>query len=155
MTLPAVVTRQLAEYECRRRDPAAVQAALAELGTPVPADFREFYETYEGDFGSTQTGYVLRELCEPGTSDDPPWMRESIVSDTRVVRKRFDWPERFLVLSDMVAHAVLVLDASTGRVYDVDFEGGDQELLRGTLEPRWASFSEFLEFFFSDAPARR
>ncbi len=42
MPLPDVVTRKLADDMYRRRDRAAVQRALAELGTPVPADFREF-----------------------------------------------------------------------------------------------------------------
>jgi hypothetical protein len=61
----------------------------------------------------------------------------------------FGWPNRFLVLSDFL-ESVLVLDASTGRVFNVDFEGGDQELLRGTLEPMYPSFSDFLAFYFSD-----
>jgi hypothetical protein len=39
---------------------------------------------------------------------------------------------------------------STDAVYDVDFEGSDQDLVAGTLKPRRPSFREFLEDDFAD-----
>jgi cell wall assembly regulator SMI1 len=143
MALPAVVTRTLTRDVSGRPGAEVAHRAFADLGTPLPADFREFYEAHEGGFGSRRTGFELYALCERS---------ERIVNDTRIAREVHSWPARFLVLTQLLGNGVLVLDASTGRVYDVDFEGSDQELLRGTLEPRWGSFSEFLDFYFSDPP---
>jgi hypothetical protein len=52
------------------------------------------------------------------------------------------------VLTDLLANAVLVLDAEEGHVLNVDFEGGDEELIAGALEPSWDSFLRFLEDYF-------
>jgi hypothetical protein len=39
-------------------------------------------------------------------------------------------------------------EGDTDRVYNVDFEGGDQDFAAGRLEPRWKSFAEFLSWYF-------
>ena len=125
--------------ENRRTDPGPVGPAIFELGVAVPASFREFYEMYEGSFGNERTGFELMDLCEPSPS---------IVTMTQECREIHGWPPQFLVLSDDVGNAVLVLDASRDLVFNVDFEGGDEMLVQGTLEPQWPSFAAFLEDYF-------
>jgi hypothetical protein len=138
-TIPSSVHLALHDPVFRRTDGASVSAALASLGTPVPETFREFYETYEGPFGSRRTGFELADLCE-----SPP----TIVTLTKACRDTFGWPAHFLVLTDLLGNAVLVLDAERDLVFNVDFEGGEEELLAGTLAPRWPSFAAFLEEYF-------
>lgn len=40
----------------------------------------------------------------------------------------------------MSANAVLVLETLTDKVYIVNFEGGDEMLLKGELKETWSSF---------------
>ena len=52
-----------------------------------------------------------------------------------------------MVLSEMSANAVLVLDTVTDNI--VNFEGGDELLLRGELKETWSSFFDFLKAYFN------
>lgn len=54
-----------------------------------------------------------------------------------------------LVLSEMSANAVLVLDTVTDKVYIVNFEGGDELLFKGELKETWSSFFDFLKAYFN------
>ncbi|MFX3628852.1 MAG: hypothetical protein ACE3JR_05815 [Ectobacillus sp.] len=42
-------------------------------------------------------------------------------------------------------NAVLVLDTVTDKVYIVNFEGGDELLLKGELKETWSSFFDFIQ----------
>lgn len=136
--LPAAVEVALQDPIYRRADRAAVSDALRRIGTAVPATFREFYETYSGPFGA-ERGYELMDLCE---------IEPTLVTLTEEYRHEFGWPPRYLVLSNEVGGAVLVLDAERDEVFNVDFEGGDELLLAGELPPEWPSFAAFLEEYF-------
>ncbi len=70
-----------------------------------------------------------------------------------MVRSKFGWPERYVVLTSFLGGGVMVYDVLTEQVYDVDFEGGDALLKDGGLESRYSSFLEFLRFFFGEASA--
>ena len=112
-----------------------------ELGVAPDGTFAAFYELYEGPFGSTKTGFCLLDVETP----DP---LGSILESTRVVRKQFGWPARFLVLTDMLGHAVYVYDAAADKVFNVDFEGGDEALVSGGLAAEFDSFEQFLGWYF-------
>jgi hypothetical protein len=116
-----------------------VGSALGVLGVSVPEAFRSFYEQHGGPFGSRNTGFILLDLY-----DGEP----NIISQTLSCRELYGWPAKFIVLTDLLANAVLVLDAEEGHVLNVDFEGGDEELIAGALEPSWDSFLRFLEDYF-------
>ncbi len=60
-----------------------------------------------------------------------------------------DFLKKYLVLSEMSANAILVLDSVTDKVYSVNFEGGDELLLSGELEETWPTFYEFLKEYFN------
>lgn len=49
----------------------------------------------------------------------------------------------------MSANAVLVLDTVSDKVYIVNFEGGDNLLLKGELKETWSTFFEFLKDYFN------
>jgi len=124
-----------------RPDPRVTDESIARLGVTPGAAFAEFYHDYEGAFGSDFTGYILSDVVRGDET--------SIVGATEYFRENeTGWIYEHLVISDMCAHAVLVYDCITDRVYNVDFEGGSDRLKEGTLEPQWSSFEDFLDFYF-------
>lgn len=58
------------------------------------------------------------------------------------------FPKKYLVLTEMEANEVIVLNSLNDKVYRVDFEGGDEKLLNEDLEEDWESFEEFLVTYF-------
>ena len=119
-----------------RDEPEAADGSLLLLGVSPDSLFFEFYHTYEGPFGSDFIGYILSEVLN------------GIAPDTNYFRENQGFLFQHLVISDMCAYAVLVYDCITDRVYNVDFEGGVERLIAGTLEPQWPSFEAFLDFYF-------
>lgn len=67
----------------------------------------------------------------------------TIESYTMISRKEHEFPKQYLVLSEMSANAVLVLDTNTDGVYKVNFEGGDELLKKGELKETWSTFYDF------------
>ena len=121
-------------------------AGLDRLGVSKDSQLGSFFLRYAGPLASPNTGFELLDLVgEKG--------RHSVESSTSLVRSRFGWPDRYLVLTNFVAGGVMVYDISTEQVYDLDFEGGDALLKDGLLAARYHSFVEFLRFFFGDASA--
>ncbi|HQQ76773.1 MAG TPA: SMI1/KNR4 family protein [Thermoanaerobaculia bacterium] len=123
----------------QRADDFPAAEASSRLGVPLPEAFTEFFRSYVGPFGSKSSGFELLDICEG---------HPTIVSSTIECRGRFGWPERLVVLTDLLGNSVLVLDGATGAVYNVDFEGGERLIVEGRLPPSWNSFEAFLEDFF-------
>lgn len=137
--LPDRVRRRLADPIYQRKETLVAREALLALGVSVPELFRAFYEQYEGPFGSEKVAFSLLDLC----ADSP-----NIAQATATCRENYGWPPHFLVLTEPLGNAVLVLDARDDQVFNVDFEGGDGLLLEGELAPAWKSFAEFLCYYF-------
>jgi len=125
-------------YVCK--EPRDIAPVLAVLGCRSSPAFRYFYEHYSGGFSSEVTSYELLDLVDDTTN---------IQTQTQAVREVHGWPSRYLVLSDYLANAVLVYDCETDAVFNVDFEGSDQELIKGKLQPDWKSFEDFLAYYFA------
>jgi hypothetical protein len=135
--------RVLGDTRYRREDPKIVEEAAASLGASLPKPLLDFYKRFRGPLGSNLIGYQLLDLVE----ENP-----SVLSLTNECRTQFSFPAEWIVISDLNAGALLVLDCRSNRVYDVDFEGGIELLKEGALEPRWTSIEGFLiEFFQMDA----
>lgn len=139
MSLPPSVASSLSDSVFHRQDVTGVEAALLALGSGNVAAFHEFYLRYEGPFGSKSSGFELLDLCVGNPC---------VVSMTKECRVQFGFPNSSLVLSELLGGAILVFDSVLDKVYNVDFEGSERELVSGTLEPRWHSFYEFLESYF-------
>jgi hypothetical protein len=120
---------------------AAVHDAIVALGIAVPAEFSKLYLSFHGSFWSRSLGWVLLDVV-----DD----HETVGSLTQACREVHGFSRNLLAISEYSANSLLVLDASANKVYHVDFEGGVELLLGGTLPPQWESFAEFLEDFFSE-----
>ena len=58
------------------------------------------------------------------------------------------FPKQYLVLTEMAANEVIVLDTINDKVYRFDFEGGDEALRNEQLEETWENFEDFLTTYF-------
>lgn len=137
--LPGSVASALTDPLYRRQDYSAVDRAIEALCAHGPGTFQEFYRSYEGPFWSTHTGFELLDLCVGSPN---------IVDVTTVCRRKFGWPGPLLVLTEPLGGGVLVLNPASDVVFNVDFEGGDRDLLSGTLAPSFKSFYDFLDYYF-------
>ena len=138
--IPDAVKSYLSDPLFLRVHNKGVDDALGYLEAHPDSDFARFYKCFSGPFASGKLGYELLDLLEQSTN---------IVSQTNSCRELFDFPKNFFVLTDLVGNSVLVYEAIDNKVYDVDFEGGDELLMSGNLKPVCESFSDFLSFFFS------
>ena len=139
--IPTNVLKNLSSTEYARRHMEVVSEALHKLGVEHQL-FRLFMERFEGPFWNVASGYELLDLIEGNPS---------VVSSTFECRAEFRFPTHYLVLTALSANQILILDSLLDCVYEVDFEGGDQLLAEGILEPRWRSYSSFLSEYFGTA----
>lgn len=121
----------LAEETYERQNKGEVQDAIKRLGVTVSETFFEFYDKYTGPFWEESVPFELLDIVE-----DTP----TIESYTMITRKEHGFPQQYLVVSEMSANAVLVLDTNTDRVYKVNFEGEDELLKKGELKETWSTF---------------
>ncbi|MGG3928305.1 SMI1/KNR4 family protein [Metabacillus fastidiosus] len=137
--LPDELHTALKEDIYKRENRDDVYSVLARLNVTASPTFVEFYKKYSGSFWGNSVPYELLDLCED---------INNIESYTEICRKEHCFPDIFLVLSELSAGAALVLDSVTDKVYEVDFEGGNESLLNGSLKACWPSFYEFLKDYF-------
>lgn len=102
--------------------------------------FQEFYTQYAGSFWEEHVPFELLDIADE---------ENNIESYTLISKKEHGFQKQYLVLSEMSANAVLVLDTVTDKVYIVNFEGGDELLLKGELKETWSSFFDFLKAYFN------
>lgn len=122
-----------------RRDRRAVERALAELALEAETDFAQFYLEYQGPFIGRRSTPDLDELVDFGSS---------IMSTLDYFNERYDLGRQFVPLVSDESEGSFLYDVRTGRVYD--FRLAEYEQFKsGRVEPRWASFGEFLDWFFA------
>ncbi len=124
---------ELAAYE--RESPIDAAETFRDIGVEVHVDIATFYSNYEGGFASTRTGIELLPLS-------------AVLSDTLICREQYHFPTESLVISALCGNAVYVVNSNTSAVYNVDFEGSDQEFVAGTLPPEHQTFREFVAWYF-------
>lgn len=139
--LPKNLNEVLSDKIYKRINFKEIKESLNRLGVQPSSTFMEFYNNYAGSFGSDESPYELLDLCENGN--------RNIEKYTYIARKEHNFPNKYLVLTEMISLSILVLDSETDKIYEVDFEGGDKLLINGSLKPTWNSFYRFLEEYFS------
>ncbi|PGA13458.1 1,3-beta-glucan synthase regulator [Priestia aryabhattai] len=123
-----------------REGKAAVKDALSRLEVKVSQTFTEFYNRYARPCWEEYVPFELLDLVD---------QENNIEAYTLISRREYGFPKQYLILSEISANAALVLDALTYSVYIVNFEGGDELLLKGELEATWPTFSDFLKSYFN------
>lgn len=139
MTIPASVEAKLNSAVWKRENENSIEEALTQLAVDHASDFAKFFRCYWGPFHGPALGHELLDLVEQD---------ESIISVTHLMRKQFDLPDRFLVVSTLTGNSLLIYDSLTQQIFDVDFEGGIELLRSGELDARWKSWNVFLCDFF-------
>ncbi|MGJ3197457.1 SMI1/KNR4 family protein [Peribacillus frigoritolerans] len=138
--LPEKLDQVLGEDIYKREDKSKVTEALYSLEVDVSDTFREFYHYYAGPFWEEFVPFELLDIVDE---------ENNIESYTFISREEHGFPKKYLILSEMSANAVLVLDTVTDKVFTVNFEGGDELLSKGELKETWPSFYEFLKAYFN------
>lgn len=105
------------------------------LDVTFPKGMKEFYIKYSGPFFEENLGFELKDIDE-------------IISLTKAVRKYHKFSNKYIVLSDLVAGEILVLNSENENIYKVDFEGKDELLKNNKLNYEWVNFNSFLKSFF-------
>lgn len=100
---------------------------------------RSFLLNFAGPFWEETLGMEFLDIVEDEINI------ESVTMECRI---EHSFPVHYLVLTEMVANEVIVLNTLDDKVYRVDFEGGDEKLLNGVLQAEWQSFEEFLIAYF-------
>lgn len=136
--IPTNVLIKLSSAVYARPQMEVVSEVLAQLGVEHRL-FRQFMERFEGPFWNVASGYELLDLVEGNPN---------VMLSTVECRAEFDFPTHYLVLTALSANQIIILDSLLDYVYEVDFEGGDKLFADGMLEPRWRSYSEFLNEYF-------
>lgn len=124
----------------RRVNINKVKASLQKLDVKPSPEFVEFFSKFEGPFWGKTLGLELLDLVEE---------INNIEKSTLFCREEFNFNKEFLVLTELSANEVIVLNCETDKVYRVNFEGGDEELINGTLQETWTFFRDFLTEFFN------
>lgn len=113
--------------------------AIKQLDISPSEEFVQFYETYAGPFWEETLGIELMDIIEDNNT---------ILKLTNICREKHGFNKKYLVLTDMSANEVIVLNSETDKVYRVNFEGGDELLKKGELQEEWGSFNDFLKEYF-------
>ncbi len=122
-----------------RKDKKLVIQAFQRLKVNVSESVIEFFINFSGPFWEETLGMELLDIVE----DDV-----NIEVMTNECRKEHSFPNQFLVLTEMCANEIIVLNTINDKVYRVDFEGGHEDLVNGKLDEEWSSFEEFLIDYF-------
>lgn len=122
-----------------RADENDVMQAFKRLDVKVSKLVEEFFLNFAGPFWEETIGMELLDIVNDSVN---------IESVTNVCRKVHLFPKQYLVLTEMVANEVIVLNTLNDKVYRVDFEGGDEALRNEQLQEEWDSFEQFLITYF-------
>ncbi len=137
--LPNGLEEVLSDNIYLRSNKDEIIKALKELDISPSKRFIQFYTTYAGPFWEEALGVELMDIIEENNN---------IVKSTNTCRDEYGFNKKYLVLTEMSANQVIVLDSETDKVYRVNFEGEDELLQKGELNEEWSSFSDFLKEYF-------
>lgn len=138
--LPKVLEEILSDTIYLRNNRDDVMKAIKELDISPSEEFIQFYTTYAGPFWEEALGIELMDIIEDNNN---------ILKSTNICRDEYGFNKKYLVLTEMSANEVIVLDSDTDKVYRVNFEGGDELLKNGELQEEWSSFTDFLKEYFN------
>ncbi len=122
-----------------RENPDEVLQTFRRLSVKVSKSVEEFFVNFAGPFWEEVFGMEFLDIVEDEIN---------IKSITMECRREHSFPVHYLVLTEMLANEVIVLNTLDDKVYRVNFEGGDEKLLSGELHAEWQSFEDFLIEYF-------
>ena len=122
-----------------RNNPNEVYEAFKRLNVKVSKEVETFYEHFAGPFWEESMGMELLDIVDDSVN---------IESMTEQCRTIYLFPTSFLVLTEMVADEIIVLDTNDDKVYRVDFEY-DGNIYPGTFERRNQDETEITHFLFT------
>ena len=137
--LPRGLEEILSDTIYLRSNKEEVVKAIKELDIIPSEEFIEFYTRYEGPFWEETLGIELMDIIEDSNN---------IFKSTNICRNEYGFGNQYLVLTEMSANEVVVLNSKTDKLYRVNLEGGDELLKNGELQEEWSCFSDFIKEYF-------
>lgn len=139
--IPSTVDQYLAGStgDIARDDPKAAMKALQNLGVAPGTDFGQFYLKYQGSFISPRPVAELLDIEGPSIP--------AIPDQTEYVRDRYGIPEQYLALTSDESEGMYLYGKNDGAVYDLDISVLN-DFLKGKIQARWATFNDFLIWYF-------
>lgn len=122
-----------------REDKEKVLQAFDRLDVKVSKLVETFFLSFAGPFWEETIGMLFLDIVDDNIN---------IETETIVCRDIHGFPKQYLVLTEMIANEIIVLNSINDKVYRVNFEGDDEKLINGELEEDWDSFENFLITYF-------
>lgn len=123
-----------------RGDATPVAAALARLGIDEGTEFAEFFRAYRvSTVASTESTEELMDLLTPS---------EQIRDATEFARDAYDLVLGYVALTSGEGEGFYLYSVARGGIFDVGVDEFDS-LEAGRLQPRWATFYDFVRWFLA------
>ncbi|WP_176051065.1 SMI1/KNR4 family protein [Burkholderia sp. BCC1644] len=116
--------------------------ALQDLGVASDTDFGQFYLKYQGGFISPRPVAELLDIEGPSIP--------AIPDQTEYVRDRYGIPEQYLALTSDESEGMYLYGNDDGAVYDLDISDLN-DFINGNISARWATFNDFLIWYFDSS----
>ncbi|SAL28897.1 SMI1/KNR4 family protein [Caballeronia telluris] len=131
-----------ASGDVNRTDRRSAEKTLHGLGIALDSEFGNFYLEYQGSFISPRPVAELLDIEGPAIP--------AIPDQTQYVRERYQIPEQYLALTSDESEGMYLYSKDDQAVYDFDLAMREQ-FLEGKVPPRWATFYQFLTWYFEEA----
>ncbi|WP_322088036.1 SMI1/KNR4 family protein [Burkholderia sp. BCC1999] len=118
-------------------------SALQNLGVASDTDFGQFYLKYQGSFISPRPVAELLDIEGPAIP--------AIPDQTDYIEGRYGVPKQYLALTSDESEGMYLYNKDDGAVYDLDIAVLD-DFIKGKVPARWATFNEFLTWYFESSP---
>ncbi|MEX3954700.1 hypothetical protein [Trinickia sp. EG282A] len=126
-----------------RTNPKSTERVIRSLGVDPSSELGAFYLKYQGSFISPRPVAELLDIEGPAIP--------AIPDQTDYVRDRYHIPDQYLALTSDESEGMYLYGKDDEAVYDLDI-GALDDFLEGNMPARWATFNDFLVWYFDVAP---
>ena len=126
-----------------RTDPKSAERVIRSLGVDPGSELGACYLKYQGSFISPRPVAELLDIEGPAIP--------AIPDQTDYVRDRYHVPDQYLALTSDESEGMYLYGKDDEAVYDLDI-GALDDFLEGNMPARWATFNDFLVWYFDVAP---
>lgn len=153
--IPTQIRQLLINRGCSPRTSAEEQVRknLVGLGINPDSELGSFYLEYNPSLLQSDTSYEqLEDVIAPAVGDASPldiepW-KTPVGMATTFVREVWETPKDVICLTTTEGEGAYLCSLGSGVVFDFSL-ANQNELASGSLQPRWKSFFEFLEWYLS------
>lgn len=121
---------------------SGVNKNLKVLGVSNSSEYSQFCKVWNPNWLSPIGGQSTLPLIDPSSDE--------LIDEWRWMRSELELSSNYIPLETPEAGSALVLSASSGDLYELDFRDINA-LNSGTLEPRWQGFYQFFFWYILES----